>query len=152
MSAVNEQDLESVYRRYNSLCNAHRFDRLSEFVAQDVEVNGEVQGLQAYVDGLQAVVQAFPDYRWDLQHLFVSGAWVSAHFRDTGTHRGTFLGVPATGRVVSTQEFAIYRFQAGRIAEVWVTADNLRLLDQLLPAVDPAVRNASETGAGQTGP
>jgi steroid delta-isomerase-like uncharacterized protein len=152
MSAVNEQDLESVYRRYNSLCNAHRFDRLSEFVAQDVEVNGEVQGLQAYVDGLQAVVQAFPDYRWDLQHLFVSGAWVSAHFRDTGTHRGTFLGVPATGRAVSTQEFAIYRFQAGRIAEVWVTADNLRLLDQLLPAVDPAVRNASETGAGQTGP
>jgi hypothetical protein len=54
--------------------------------------------------------------------------------------------VPATGRAVSTQEFAIYRFQAGRIAEVWVTADNLRLLDQLLPAVDPAVRNASETG------
>jgi hypothetical protein len=25
----------------------------------------------------------------------------------------------------------IYRFDAGRIAEVWVTADNLRLLDQL---------------------
>jgi steroid delta-isomerase-like uncharacterized protein len=131
MSASNEEDLERVYRRYNRLCNAHRFDRLGEFVAQDVEVNGEVQGLQAYVDGLQAVVRAFPDYRWDLRHLFVSGAWVSAHFLDTGTHRGTFLGVPATGRTVSTQEFAIYRFQAGRIAEVWVTADNLRLLDQL---------------------
>jgi predicted ester cyclase len=42
--------------------------------------------------------------------------------------------VPATGRRVSTQEFAIYRFQAGRIAEVWVTADNLRLLDQLRSA------------------
>jgi steroid delta-isomerase-like uncharacterized protein len=131
MSGLDEQDLDSVYRRYNRLCNAHRFDRLAEFVAQDVEVNGELQGLQAYVEGLQAVVKAFPDYRWDLQHLFVSGAWVAAHFHDTGTHRGTFHGVPATGRRVSIQEFAIYRFQVGRIAEVWVTADNLRLLDQL---------------------
>jgi predicted ester cyclase len=132
MAPTGEQDLETLYRRYNRLCNAHRFDGLGEFVAQDVEVNGEVQGLEAYVDGLQAVVTAFPDYRWDLRHLFVSGAWVSAHFLDSGTHRGTFLrGVWATGRMVSTQEFAIYRFEAGRIAEVWVTADNLRLLDQL---------------------
>jgi predicted ester cyclase len=130
-SGIGPQDLETLYRRYNSLCNAHRFDRLDEFVAPDVEVNGGVQGLRAYAGGLQAVVRAFPDYRWDLQHLFVVGSWVSAHFLDTGTHQGTFLGVPATGRTVSTQEFAIYRFDAGRIAEVWVTADNLRLLDQL---------------------
>ncbi len=133
MTPSDEQglELEAIYRRYNSLCNAHRFERLGEFVAPDVEVNGEVQGLAAYVDGLRAVVRAFPDYRWDLRHLLVSGAWLSAHFLDSGTHRGTFLGVPATGRTVSTQEFAIYRFDAGRIAEVWVTADNLRLLDQL---------------------
>jgi predicted ester cyclase len=131
MAPTGEQDLETRYRRYNRLCNAHRFDRLGEFVAPDVEVNGEVQGLEAYVRGLEAVVRAFPDYRWDLRHLLVSGSWVSAHFLDTGTHQGSFLGVPATGRRVSTQEFAIYRFEAGRIAEVWVTADNLRLLDQL---------------------
>jgi predicted ester cyclase len=131
MAPPDDQDLETLYRRYNRLCNAHQFDRLGEFVAPDVEVNGEVQGLQAYVRGLREVVRAFPDYRWDLRHLLVAGSWVSAHFIDTGTHRGTFLGVPATGRAVTTQEFAIYRFAAGRIAEVWVTADNLRLLDQL---------------------
>src|SRR4051812_21101612 len=33
----------------------------------------------------------------------------TAHFVDTGTHRGAFLGVPASGRSVSTQEFAFYR-------------------------------------------
>jgi len=59
------------------------------------------------------------------------GCWVSAHFIDTGTHRETFLGVPATGRRVATQEFALYRVDRGRIAEVWVTADNLGLLEQL---------------------
>lgn len=128
---VKEQKLKAQYRRYNSVCNAHRFDELGQFVAQDVEVNGQVQGLGAYVTGLEAVVRAFPDYRWNVEHVFVRDNWVSAHFTDTGTHQGEFLGVPATGRRVRTQEFAVYRFEADRIAQAWVAADNLHLLDQL---------------------
>lgn len=124
-------DLEAFYRRYNACCNAHEFDRLGEFVASEVQVNGEAQGLQNYVRGLEAVVQAFPDYRWDLRHLLVEGEWLAAHFIDTGTHAGTFLELAATGRQVSTQEFALYRVARGRIVEVWVTADNLGLVHQL---------------------
>ena len=82
-------------------------------------------------DTQQAVVAAFPDYRWDLRHVLVDGEWVSGHFIDTGTHRGTFLGVPATGRAVTAQEFAVYRVPNGRIAEVWGTADDLAILEQL---------------------
>src|SRR5215208_108855 len=114
------------YREYNDCCNAHRFDALGAFVAADVRVNDELQGLDAYVAGLEAVVRAFPDYRWDLRRLLVEGPWISAQFRDTGTHRGAFLGVPATGRAVDTVELALYRIEADRIAEVWVAADNLR--------------------------
>ena len=124
-------DLEAFYRRYNALCNDHDFDRLGEFVAEEVTVDGEPRGLAAYANGLRAVVRAFPDYRWELRHLLVDGDWIAAHFADSGTHRGSAFGVPATGRRVSTQEFAFYRIQGGRIVEVWVTADNLRILDQL---------------------
>jgi predicted ester cyclase len=123
--------LESFYRRYNEVCNAHRFSVLGDFVAEDVQVNGRPQRLAEYIAGLEAVIDAFPDYRWNLRHLLIDGCWISAHFFDTGTHSGTFLGVPATGRVVTTQEFALYRISDERIAEVWVTADDLRLLEQL---------------------
>jgi len=126
-----KQDLDAFYRRYNACCNAHEFDRLGEFVASDVQVNGEVQGLRDYAQGLEGVVQAFPDYRWDLRHLLVDGQWLGAHFIDTGTHAATFLDVSATGRVVTTQEFALYRVDASRIVEVWGTADNLRVLQNL---------------------
>ncbi len=125
------QEIESFYRRYNRFCNAHEFDALGEFVAERVEVNGSVQSLAEYIANLHAVVRAFPDYRWELRHLLVDGCWISAHFHDTGTHRGTFLGVPATGKAVSTQEFALYRLRDDKIVEVWVTADDLHLLDQL---------------------
>ena len=125
------QELESFYRRYNRHCNDHLFDQLGMFVAESVEIDGEQRGLAGYIAALQSVVRAFPDYRWELRHLFVDGPWISAHFHDTGTHQGSFLGVPATGRAVSTQEFAMYRVQDGKIAEVWGTADDLHLLDQL---------------------
>jgi steroid delta-isomerase-like uncharacterized protein len=128
---ADRDELAAFYRRYNACCNAHEFDRLGEFVAPEVQVDGADQSLADYAASLQAVVDAFPDYRWDLRHLLVDGDWVAAHFIDTGTHRGTFLGIPATGRAVTTQEFAFYRVDAGRIAEVWVTADDLGLLEQL---------------------
>jgi steroid delta-isomerase-like uncharacterized protein len=128
---VRRREAEQFYRDYNGLCNAHRFDELGAFVATDVVVNDAAQGLDAYVAGLKDVVRAFPDYRWNLRHLLINGTWLTARFLDTGTHRGEFLGVPATGRAVSLQELAVYRLEAGRIAEVWVTADNHSLLAQL---------------------
>jgi steroid delta-isomerase-like uncharacterized protein len=128
---VTDDGLAAFYRRYNACCNEHRFEDLAEFVARDVVVNGSERGLDSYADGLRDVVCAFPDYRWELRHLLVDAPWIAAHFTDTGTHRGAFLGVPASGRSVSTQEFAFYRVDAGRIAEVWVTADDLHLLQQL---------------------
>ena len=128
---MTEADLAAVYRRYLAACNAHAFEGLGDFVADDLEVNGAPQTLAEYVAGLEAVVRAFPDYTWQLHRLLVDPPWVSAHFFDSGTHRGTWQGIPATGRRVRTQEFALYRWADGRIVEVWVTADNLGALDQL---------------------
>ncbi len=113
--------LESFYRRYLQRCNEHRFAERGEFVAEDVEVNGTVQGLRRYADGLSAVVEAYPDYHWDLRHLLVDGCWLSAHLVDTGA--------TPDGRSVRTQEFAIYRVDGGRIAEVWGDLDRRRLGD-----------------------
>jgi len=133
-------DLASWYARYNEVCNSHRFDLLVDYVHPDVRVNGEVQGLEGYVAGLESVVAAFPDYRWELQHLLVSGDWLAAHFRDTGRHSGPFLGVPASNRRVETQEFAFYRIADGLVVEVWVTADNLGLLEQIRTQPAPTDR------------
>ncbi|MEJ3651758.1 ester cyclase [Actinomycetes bacterium KLBMP 9759] len=128
---MQKAELTDFYRQYNQRCNEHRFTELGEFVADDVVANGEPDGLRGYVSGLQAVVEAFPDYRWDLQRLLVDPPWICAHFRNSGTHRGAFEGIPATGRPVSTQEFALYRVDAGKIVEVWVTADDLALVKQI---------------------
>jgi predicted ester cyclase len=131
MDAASPGALKDFYRRYNRACNEHRFAELEAFVADEVQVDGERRGLPGYIAALEAVGRAFPDYRWDLQHLLVDGPHIAAHFIDTGTHLGSFLDIPATGRTVTVQEFAIYRVEANKIVEVWGTADNLRLVEQL---------------------
>jgi predicted ester cyclase len=127
-----DQELADRYRRYNALCNAHDFDRLGEFVADDIRVNDEPTGLAAYAAGLGEVAAAFPDYSWQIRHLVVDAPLVAAHFTDTGTHTGApFLGVPATGRSVRVDEFSVYAWRDGLIAEVWVASDRLAALAQL---------------------
>jgi predicted ester cyclase len=128
---MTNDELAAFYRRYNACCNEHKFEDLREFVAHDVVINGIDRGLDAYADGLRPVVRGFPDFHWALRHLMVDAPWIAAHLTDTGTHRGASLGVQATGRSVSTQEFAFYRVEAGRIAEVWGTAFHVDLVEQL---------------------
>jgi len=128
---MDNDGLAAFYRRYNAYCNEHRFEDFREFVTDDVVINDTARGLDAYVEGLRVVVRAFPDFRWELRHLTVDEPWIAAHLTDTGTHRDTFLGVEATGRSVRTEEFAFYRIDAGRIAEVWGTAFDVLLLEQL---------------------
>src|SRR3954451_16221361 len=118
---MTDGSLAAFYRRYNACCNAHRFDDLAEFVAPDVVINGTDRGLDVYAENLRVVARASPDFHWELRHLLVDPPWIAAHLADTGTHRGAFFGVPATGRSVGTRELALYRVDAGRIAEVWGT-------------------------------
>jgi predicted ester cyclase len=112
-------ELDAFYRRYLQRCNEHRFDELSEFVHENVEVNGEVLGLREYGQGLAEVVEAFPDFHWDLQHLLVDGCWLSARLIDTGT--------TSDGRSVTLQEFSMYRIADGRIAASWGDLERNRL-------------------------
>lgn len=108
--------MRDLYERYIARCNEHRFDGLGEFVAEDV--NGPGEGLGAYVAGLEAVVAAFPDYRWAVERTVVEDDRIAVRLTGAGTHLGPFRGMAATGRRIVTQELAMYRVEHGRIAEV----------------------------------
>ena len=53
------------------------------------------------------------------------------NIKNPGTHRGELMGVPPTGKAVSVPAILIYRIANGKIAEFWMNADTLGLLQQL---------------------
>lgn len=52
-------------------------------------------------------------------------------YKSTGTHRGTFEGLYATGSKVTIHETSIYRIGNDRIAEQWGFPGTLILNNQL---------------------
>ena len=66
-----------------------------------------------------------------LGHLGARADFVVLHWTACGTHRGTLLGVPPTGKRITRRGTAIYCLVDGRIAEEWGYFDLRGLLRQL---------------------
>jgi len=125
---MSRDELAEFYASYNEICNRHAFDELEPYVGEHLVVNGEPRTAEEYIADLHRVIDAFPDYEWVVQRLVIEPPWISVHFKDFGTHQGPWLDRPPTGYRVSTDEFAMYRLEDGRIVEIWVAADNARLV------------------------
>ena len=74
---------------------------------------------------------AFPDIHWVVEETVASGDKVVTRFTWTGMHRGTFLGVPASGRSVRVKGVVIDRLAAGKMADSRILMDNFAMMQQL---------------------
>ena len=83
---------------------------------------------------------AFPDLRMEVEDVLVSGDKAIARVRATGTHRGEFIGMPASGRSFDVQVIDIMRFgDDGVVHEHWGLFDSLGMMQQLGAIPAPAV-------------
>lgn len=126
---------EWVMRRFiDEVVNRGDASSLAELVHPDYvyrspgeELRGP-EGLTALLEGYRG---AFPDLRVEIDELLIAGDATVLVFTLTGTHRGEFLGIPATGRSVNIQGMMRSRFRDGRIADEWEILDQLSLYEQL---------------------
>ena len=75
---------------------------------------------------------AFPDFEMELADLIAEGDRVVAWFKCSGTHRGEWLGVPATARrFENVDEIYIFGVMDGKLVSAVGVEDNLSRLRQL---------------------
>jgi steroid delta-isomerase-like uncharacterized protein len=75
--------------------------------------------------------KTFPDQRMTLDVLVAEGDRVAFWGTFSGTQDGPMGPFPPTGRRMQSDIGGMFRIEAGRIAELWVTWDNLAGLAQL---------------------
>jgi len=80
---------------------------------------------------------AFPDADAALEDMLAEGDRVAYRLTIRGTHRGSYLGVAATGRRVMVSFFAIVRVENGKLAEERGGLDQVDLLRQLREPSEP---------------
>jgi steroid delta-isomerase-like uncharacterized protein len=129
-------DNKTLYLKFvEQVLNAGNFSVAADYLAPDVKThNGfpdQQPGLDGFIAALKAFHGAFPDLRAQVTHAVAEGDMVVGRFEVTGTHRGTFLGMPGSGRKVRYEEIAMVRMAEGKIAEHWSIADALAIMQQL---------------------
>ncbi len=102
-----------------------------EDMVEQVPFPGQGPGLAGLKDVLRGLRAAFPDMHWTIQEQIAQGDKVLTRFEWTGTHRGAFLGVPATDRPVRVWGMVIDRLEGGKIKETRILMDTLGLMMQL---------------------
>lgn len=80
----------------------------------------------------------FPDIVFSIQEQIAEQDKVASRFEWTGTHRGEFLRIPATGRPVRVWGVVIDRLEAGHIKDTRIIMDTVGLLGQLGVLPSPA--------------
>lgn len=90
-----------------------------------------VRGRQDYLEYLRDDLGAFTDARLELEKVVAQGDQVAFWGTYRGTQEGTFGVFPATGESLRIHFAGIHRLEGGRVAETWITWDNLTALVQL---------------------
>ncbi len=77
------------------------------------------------------VFTGFPDFQMKIDKIVADDDRVCAHYIETGTQKGEFLGVKPTNKRATWNEMGILRIKNGKVVESWFTTDMLSLMQQL---------------------
>jgi steroid delta-isomerase-like uncharacterized protein len=120
---------------YEDVFSAGKLEKFGEYVSKDVKEHEEFSGLTPDFDGVKAFFatqrSAFPDTNVTVHEMLAEGDLVAARITVSGTHKGDFIGIPATGKTVDIEAMDIVRIKNGKIEEHWGLTDTVKMMQQL---------------------
>ena len=132
MSAAENKAM--VRRVFEAAINAGDYAVLDELLAADY-VNHDMPAPAPGAEGFKQVIAqfraAFPDMTVTIEAEFADGDLVGTRGRFTGTHKGDFMGIPASGNPIDIRYIDLWRVRDGVLAENWVQMDTAGLMQQI---------------------
>jgi predicted ester cyclase len=88
-------------------------------------------GLAPFKNMVASMRAAFPDMQVTTDATVAENDMVAVHANMTGTHKGDFMGMKASGNTVTASMTEIMKFNNGKVSEQWIDMDSQKLKDQL---------------------
>ncbi|MEV4992962.1 ester cyclase [Streptomyces niveus] len=115
---MSDTDLREFFQRYIDALNAHEFHRMTEFIHDELVMNGQRVTRDDVIAELEGHGAAVPDFTWRVQDLAVEGDRVAARLFNKGTPVKEWFGVTPTGATVEYGEYAFHKVRDGRYYEM----------------------------------
>ena len=135
-----QQNIEALKQAIANF-NAGNLEGYLDVFDRAVVVHGLARGLKPGIGGLRDYYSqlraAFPDARLASEDLIADGEKLAERYTFYGTHRGEYLGVAPTRKLVMSPGTVVHHFRGGKIIESWHSGDSLKFLSQIgaLPAL-----------------
>jgi predicted ester cyclase len=142
---MSTEEIRAIARQHMAWLDQRDLDRALEQYTADARCHGfapEVLDRVGYKHSMSLLFAAFPDSHFTVDDMIAEGEKVAIRHSLHGTHQGEFQGILPTGKQVTVSAIGILRVVNGEIAESWLNADFLGLMQQL-GVVPPPVQAVS---------
>jgi steroid delta-isomerase-like uncharacterized protein len=134
---------KALVRQFEHFINTQDLDSALALLSPNFVDHTPAVGLPSGIEGVRAFFTmqfaAFPDSQIQSLDMIAEGDKVVHRMSGTGTQKGVFLGIPPTGKRVTWSFIDIWRIANGKIAEHWVEADMMGMMQQLGLVPPPAM-------------
>jgi steroid delta-isomerase-like uncharacterized protein len=130
-------DSKAIVRRlYEEAWNKRKLEVVSELISpshalQAPNISGSSIGPEAYKLQIARFLAAYPDLRFTIEDTIAEKDKVVACWTFSGTHKGEFMGIPATNKKVSVDGITIHHVAGGKIMDSYSNWDALGMMQQL---------------------
>ena len=122
---------KEVVRRFIESYNERKLDLIDEFVSPDYVDHSNNVGREGLKQLFAMGLNAFPDWHETIEDIIAEGNKVWVRLAYTGTHKGEFMGLPPTGKKITSKAVDIYRVVNGKLSQYWNVTDNLNIFRQV---------------------
>ena len=92
---------------------------------------GTTPNLDGFKSSFRSILTAFPDFQFAVEELVAKGDVVIVRGTWTGTHKGEYMGIAATGKRISVTRLDMLRLENGYIVEHWGFGDDWHKIRQM---------------------
>src|SRR5713226_793873 len=133
MSADNKSIVRLLY---DEVWNKRRLELVDEIISpshalHDPNLTGSAVGPEAYKRQVARFITAFPDLRFTAGDIVGEKVKLAVAWTISGTHKGEFMGIPATNKKVSVDGITINHILNGKIMDSYISWDAWGAMQQL---------------------
>jgi predicted ester cyclase len=129
----NEKNVEAVKKFYAEfgweICEKELCAK--DLVSHEMAAGKDITEPAEHKKTWDSLKTAFPDLELQPRNIHSAGDWVVAFTVGTGTHKGDIGPIKATDKPVKIDYAEVFRFENGKIKEIWGYMSNIQMLSQL---------------------
>jgi steroid delta-isomerase-like uncharacterized protein len=130
-ATLSPEAMKALAHRHVQLWNDGNLAPFDEVFAPSYRSHLSGEDKAALRQAIEKTRLAFPDLHITIDDQIVEGDKVVTRWTARGTHQGTYLGVPATGKKLEQTGIVIAQVAGGKIIAEWTRADDVGVLRQM---------------------